>query len=51
VGRDRQRNRGFSIVKIRGVSNPREGSKILTFLSRPRLGCRARSYIYEAQGR
>jgi hypothetical protein len=32
-------NRGFFGVMLRGVSNPREGSKILTFLFRPRLVC------------
>jgi hypothetical protein len=30
----RQSNRGFFSGMIRGVSNPREGSKILTFLFR-----------------
>jgi hypothetical protein len=38
-GRDRQRNRGFFSDMIRGVSNPREGSKILSFVFRPRLVC------------
>ncbi len=37
--RDRRMNRGFFGVMLRGVSNPREGSKILTFLFRPRLVC------------
>jgi hypothetical protein len=32
-------NRGFFGVMLRGVSNPREGSKILTFFFRPRLVC------------
>jgi hypothetical protein len=27
----------LSCLYVRGVSNPREGSKILTFLFRPRL--------------
>ena len=31
--------RGFSSGMVRGVSNPREGPKILTFLFRPRLMC------------
>jgi hypothetical protein len=35
----RQRNRTFFSSMIRGVSNPREGSKILSFLFRPRLVC------------
>ena len=35
----RQRNRRFSSGMIRSVSNPREGSKMLTFLFRPRLVC------------
>ena len=36
---DRQRNRGFFSGMVRGVSDPREGTKILTFLFRPRLVC------------
>ena len=36
---------------VRGVSNAREGLKILSFLCRPRLVCRSRSYISEARGR
>jgi len=43
--------RGFFNGMLRGVSNPCEGQKILTFLYRPRLVCRARSYISEARGR
>jgi hypothetical protein len=43
--------RGFFSGMLRGVSNTREGSKILTFLFRPRLVCTARSYISEARGR
>jgi hypothetical protein len=39
MGRDRQRNRGFFSGVIRGVSSPREGSKILKFLCRSRLVC------------
>jgi hypothetical protein len=39
VGEDRQRNWGFFCDLVRGVSNAREGSKILTFLLRPRLVC------------
>jgi hypothetical protein len=38
-GRDRQRNRGFFSGMLRGVSNPREGSKNLFFLFRPRVVC------------
>jgi hypothetical protein len=34
-GRGRQRNRQFFNGMVRGVSNAREGSKILTFLFRP----------------
>jgi hypothetical protein len=34
----------------RGVSNLREGSKILTLLFGPRLVCAARSYISDARG-
>ena len=37
--RGRQRNRGFFGGMDRGVSNASEGSKILTFLFRPRLVC------------
>jgi hypothetical protein len=51
LGRDRQRNRGFFSGKVRGVSNPREGPKILTFLFRSHPVCRARTYISEARGR
>jgi hypothetical protein len=36
---------------VRGVSDPTEGSEILTFLCRPRVVCRARSYISEDRGR
>ena len=32
LGRDRQRNRGFFSGMLRGVSNAREGLKILFFL-------------------
>jgi hypothetical protein len=51
VAEGRQRNRGFFSGMLRGVSNPCEGSKMLTFLYRPPLVCRARSYISEASGR
>jgi hypothetical protein len=34
-----QRNRGFFSDLVRRVSIPREGSKILTLLYRPRLVC------------
>jgi hypothetical protein len=37
VPQGRQRNRGLFSGLVRGVSNPREGSRILTFLFRPRL--------------
>jgi hypothetical protein len=50
LGRDRQRNRVFFSGMLRGVPNPREGSKILPFLLQPRVVCRARSYISEARG-
>ena len=39
LGRDRQRNRGFFSGMVRGLSNPREGSKLLSFLFRPRMVC------------
>jgi hypothetical protein len=39
VTRGRQRNRGFFSDLFRVVWNPREGSKILTFLFRSRLVC------------
>jgi hypothetical protein len=45
---DRQRNRGFFSSLVRGVSNPCEGSKILSFLFRSHLVCS--SYIFEARG-
>ena len=35
----RQRNLGLFSDLVRGVSNPREGSKILTFLVRSSLVC------------
>jgi hypothetical protein len=38
-GRVRQRKRGFFSGILRAVSNAREGSKILSFLYRPRLVC------------
>ena len=47
-GRDRQRNRVFFSGMLRGVSNPREGSKILSFLFRSRQVCI--SYISETRG-
>jgi hypothetical protein len=37
VAEGRQRNRGFFNGIAKGVSNPREDSKILFFLFRPRL--------------
>ena len=39
VAEGRQRNRGFFGGIVRGVSNACEGSKILSFLFRPRLVC------------
>jgi hypothetical protein len=39
LGRERQRNRQFFSGMLRGVSNPREGSKILFFLFRSRVEC------------
>jgi hypothetical protein len=39
VTRGRQRNRGSFSSMIRGVSSPREGSKILSFLFRPQMVC------------
>jgi hypothetical protein len=51
VAEGRQRNRGLFSDLVRGVSRPSEGSKILSFLFRPLLVCRARSYISEARGR
>jgi hypothetical protein len=51
VAEGRQRNQGVFSGMVRGVSNPREGSNMLTVLYRPRLVCRARSYISEARGR
>jgi hypothetical protein len=38
-GRDWQRNRGFFGSILRGVSDPREGPKILSFFYRPRVMC------------
>ena len=37
--RDRQRNRGFSSGMVRAVWDPREGSKIQTFLFSARMVC------------
>jgi hypothetical protein len=42
--------RGFSSDIVKGVSDPPEGSKILTFLFRTRLMRRTRSYVSEARG-
>jgi hypothetical protein len=39
VAEGRQRNRGFFSDLVRGVSSPREGSKILSFLFRSRVEC------------
>jgi hypothetical protein len=45
------RGTGDSSAAYQGCVEPREGSKILTFLFRSRLMCRARFYISEARGR
>jgi hypothetical protein len=45
VARGRLRNRGFFSDLVRGVSDPPEGSKNLSFLFRPRQWFAARSYI------
>jgi hypothetical protein len=37
LGQDRQRNRGLFSGIVRGVSKPRKGSKILTFIFRSRV--------------
>jgi hypothetical protein len=39
VAEGRQRNLGLFSDLVRGVWNPREGSKILSFLFRSRLVC------------
>jgi hypothetical protein len=39
LGRDRQTKQGFFSGMLRGVSNPGEGSEILSFPFRPRLVC------------
>ena len=51
MAQGRQRNQGFFIGMVRGVSNACEGSKILSVLFRPRLVCAARFYISQARGR
>jgi hypothetical protein len=48
-GRDRQRNRGFFSGMIRGVSDPREVSKMLTFLFRPRVVCSSLLHLRSSQ--
>jgi hypothetical protein len=48
LGRDRQRNRGFFSGMLRGESNAWEGSKILTFLFRPRLVCSSLLHLRSA---
>jgi hypothetical protein len=48
-GADRQTKQGFFSGMLRGVSNPGEGSEILSFPSGPDW-CAARSYISEARG-
>ena len=45
VAQGRQRNQGFFSGMLRGVSNPREGSKILFFLFRPPLDCGSLLYL------
>jgi hypothetical protein len=49
VAWDRQRNRGFFSDLVRGVSKPRQGSKILSFLFWPDW-CAARSLISGVRG-
>ena len=39
MAKGQQRNRGFFSDLVRGVSNPYEGSEILSFLFRSRLVC------------
>jgi hypothetical protein len=51
VAEDRQRNRAFFSGMLRGVSDSREGSEVLTFLLRPRLVYRARSHISGMRGK
>jgi hypothetical protein len=41
VAQGRQSNQEFFSRMVRGVSDPREGSKTITFLYRPRLMCSA----------
>jgi hypothetical protein len=48
LGRDRQRNRGFFSGMLRGESNAWEGSKILTFLFRPRRVCSSLLHLRSA---
>jgi hypothetical protein len=48
VAEDRQRNRAFFSGMLRGVSNAREGSKILSFLFRPRLVCSSLLHLLTA---
>ena len=48
MAEDRQRNRAFFSSMLRGVSNAREGSKILTLLFQPQQECIY--YISEARG-
>jgi hypothetical protein len=43
--------KGISSGMVKGVSNACEDPKMLSFLFRPRLVFRARSYISEARGR
>src|SRR5215207_9126134 len=48
LGRDRQRSRGFFSGMVRGVSNPRGGSKMLSFLYQPRLVCSSPLHLRSA---
>src|SRR5918995_2971254 len=48
-GGDRQRNRGIFSGLVRRVSIPREGSKILSFLFRPRMVCSSLLHLRSSQ--
>jgi hypothetical protein len=45
VTRDRYRNGGLFSGMVRGVSHPCEGSKMLSFLFRPRVVCSSLLYL------
>lgn len=48
MAKGQERKKRFCNGMVRGVSNPREGSKMLTLLFRPQLVCIY--YISEARG-